>query len=237
MLELEEVEVRYGPVIATRSVSMTVNEGEIVAIIGPNGAGKTSLLSAIIGLIPIRRGRIRFEGRSIAGLSVESIVRSGISLTPEGRRVFTNLTVEENLSLGAASRRDRKRVHADREAVLQLFPMLSERLHLRAGTLSGGQQQQLAVGRSLMSAPRLLLLDEPSLGLAPVLVDELFDRIAILREQGTTMVIVEQHVSEVLGIADTAHVMSTGRIRYSGPASSLRSETDLSRFYLGSTEN
>ncbi len=193
MLEVDDLEVRYGGITAVREVSLQVEEGEIVALLGPNGAGKSSTLGAIMGLVRPTCGQIRFRGADISRLQTEQIVRKGVALTPEGRRILTQLTVRENLALAAAGRRRRGNVEADLETILDRFPILRERLDTSAGTLSGGQAQQLAIARSLMSAPQLLLLDEPTLGLAPLIVDLIFDTIAELRNNGLTVLVVEQN--------------------------------------------
>jgi branched-chain amino acid transport system ATP-binding protein len=233
LLEIDDLSVRYGALVAVRDVSLRVEAGEIVTVIGANGAGKSSLLGAVAGLVPPARGRIAFDGREVTGLPAERIVRLGIALSPEGRRVFPGLTVADNLRLGAASRRDREGIAADRRHVLELFPLLEERLWQAAGTLSGGQQQMLAIGRALMSRPRLLLLDEPSLGLAPIIVERIFELIRLLREQGTTILLVEQNVHRALDLADRAYVLSTGRVDVSGTAAEVRSSNDVERAYLG----
>jgi branched-chain amino acid transport system ATP-binding protein len=233
LLEIDDLSVRYGALVALRDVGLRVEAGEIVTVIGANGAGKSSLLGAVAGLVPPARGRIAFDGREVTGLPAERIVRLGIALSPEGRRVFPRLTVADNLRLGAASRRDRDGIAADRERVLELFPLLRERLWQSAGTLSGGQQQMLAIARALMSRPRLLLLDEPSLGLAPLIVEQIFELISLLREQGTTILLVEQNVHRALDLADRAYVLSTGRVEISGTAAEVRASSDVERAYLG----
>ncbi len=195
LLEVDDLSVRYGPLVALHGVRLRVEAGEIVTVLGANGAGKSSLLGAVAGLVPAAAGRIVLDGKPIANLPAERVVRLGIALAPEGRRVFPRLTVADNLRLGAAARRDRDGIAADRARVLELFPVLEERLWQSAGTLSGGQQQMLAIARSLMSRPRLLLLDEPSLGLAPIVVDQIFGLIARLRDEGTTILLVEQNVA------------------------------------------
>ncbi len=233
LLEIDDLSVRYGALVALRDVGLRVEAGEIVTVIGANGAGKSSLLGAIAGLVPPARGRIAFDGREVTGLPAERIVRLGIALSPEGRRVFPRLTVTDNLRLGAASRRDRDGIAADRERMLELFPVLRERLWQSAGTLSGGQQQMLAIARALMSRPRLLLLVEPSLGLAPLIVERIFELIGLLREQGTTILLVEQNVHRALDLADRAYVLATGRVEVSGTAAEVRSSSDVERAYLG----
>ena len=237
MLSLINVSVSYGPIQAVRNVSIDVSSGEVVALLGPNGAGKSSLLRAIMGLHPISSGQIDFEGQSINGIATEKIVRRGLTLTPEGRQVFAGLTVYENLRLGAAARRDRKEIDKTRSMVFELFPILSDRRSQQAGTLSGGEQQQLAIARSLMSDPRLLMLDEPSLGLAPVIVDQIFRLIVHLRESGLTLLLVEQNAELSLEIADRGYVFASGEIEMSGTSQDLRSSTDIMAAYLGTQTN
>jgi len=232
LLSLSGLDVRYGAIQAVRNLDLEVAEGEIVALLGANGAGKSTTLKAIVGLAP-GRGEIRFAGESIAGRDTEEIVRSGLTMVPEGRRVFPSLTVAENLTLGAATRRDPAGAERSRGEVEALFPVLAERADQPAGTLSGGQQQQLAIGRALMSEPKLLLLDEPSLGLAPQIVDDIFDLILRLKARGLTILLVEQDALAALDIADRAYVMANGRIIMSGPAAELRASEQVARAYLG----
>lgn len=236
MLTLEDVNVRYGSITALRGVSLFVNKGEMVGLIGVNGAGKTTTLLTIAGVLKPAHGLISLEGDSILGLSPEEIVRKGIALVPEGRRVFPGLTVEENLRLGAAIRSDRAEIQRDLDDMCARFPILGERLHQLGGTLSGGEQQQLAIARGLMSRPSLLMLDEPSLGLAPMLVAEMFELVAQLRETGVTILLVEQNVEQTLEIADRAYLLNTGLIEFEGPARELRTRVDVVSAYLG-TEN
>ncbi len=233
MLEVENVSVNYGPVRAVHSVSLNVQEGEIVALLGPNGAGKTSLLSAIIGLVPVAEGTVTFQGKNINRLDTESRVAQGITVTPEGRHIFANLTVEENLILGAATRRDSSAVARDRETYLDMFPILRERFTQSGGSLSGGEQQMLAVVRALMSGPKLLMLDEPSLGLAPQIVNQIFTLISGLRDHGLTLLVVEQNAQEALRFADRAYILSTGNLEFSGTAEELRTSDDLMKAYIG----
>jgi len=222
------LEARYGPIVAVRGIDLDVLQGEIVALLGANGAGKTSTLAAIVGLLTARSGEIRFEGADISRLPPEQIVRRGITLTPEGRRLFSTLTVGENLALGA-----RQRDGGARERLLGLFPILRDRLDQPAGSLSGGEQQQLAIARSLMSRPRLLLLDEPTLGLAPKLIASVFELIARLRdEEGVTVLLVEQNVHRALELCDRAYVLRTGRIEAQGTAAELR-RAGVETAYLG----
>jgi branched-chain amino acid transport system ATP-binding protein len=233
MLTIADLDVRYGAIQAVRGVSLTVAEGEIVALLGANGAGKSTTLKAAVGLVATAGGRIALAGETISGRDTEEIVISGMTLVPEGRQVFPSLTIAENLRLGAATRRDPQEIERNRREVLELFPILAERSGQAAGTLSGGQQQQLAIGRALMSSPKLLLLDEPSLGLAPQVVDDIFDLILRLRERGLTVLLVEQDAVAALDIADRAYVMANGRIVMSGPAAELRASAEIASAYLG----
>lgn len=233
MLVAENVSVSYGPIRAVRDVSIEVKEGEIVTLLGPNGAGKSSLISALIGLVPKAAGRMHFMGEDVAPLSTEMLVRRGISMTPEGRRVFADLSVAENLRLGAATRSDRDGVAGDIEKYLDMFPILRQRFHSAAKYLSGGEQQMLAISRSLMSRPKLLMLDEPSLGLAPRIVDQIFEFLVRLREWGLTILVVEQNAGEVLEFADRAYVMASGALQFGGTAQALRDSGDVMEMYLG----
>ena len=230
LLAIDGLTVRYGPVEAVRSATLHVEHGETVALIGPNGAGKTTLLSAVVGLLPAAGGSVTFDGTSITGMRTESIVRLGIGLVPEHRRLFRNLTVRENLEIAASGRAGEAE---DRERLLERFPILRDRSDQLAGYLSGGEAQQLAVARALVTRPRLLLLDEPSLGLAPLIVDEVFGLISELHEQGTTILIVEQNAYHALEVADRAYVMRTGELEGGGPADALLDEQELLRAYLG----
>lgn len=232
LLEVKDLSVAYGPVRALHELSLEVRADEIVAVLGPNGAGKTTLLRTIAGALRPRHGSISLAGASLVGLSPEDVVRRGVAMVPEGRHVFPSLTVEENLQLGAISRRDHELIRSDLAGVLAMFPILGERRVQPAGTLSGGEQQQLAIGRALMSRPGLMLLDEPSLGLAPIIVDRIFELLVDLRARGTTLLLVEQNVHRALAIADRAYVLSVGRSVTSGPASELATG-DLERMYLG----
>lgn len=233
LLAVEELVVRYGPITAVRGVSLRVQQGEIVALLGANGAGKSSLLNAVAGLVPVAGGRVLFRDEPLHRLPPERIVARGLGLTPEGRRVFPRLTVEVNLRLGAAMQRDREKLRATRDRVLELFPVLSQRLSQDAGTLSGGEQQMLAIGRSLMANPSLLMLDEPSLGLAPLIVERIFELMSRLRDEGTTLLLVEQNVDRALRIADRAYVLQSGAVEAEGPADELRRSADIERAYLG----
>jgi branched-chain amino acid transport system ATP-binding protein len=234
LLEVRGLTARYGPIVAVRNASLEVREGEIVALLGANGAGKTTALGAIVGLVPGREGSVRFAGQDISRLSCESVVRRGISLTPEGRRLFSRLTVAENLTMGGSFRGAGRDDAERRERLFQLFPILRDRLHAPAWTLSGGEQQQLAIARSLMSRPRLLLLDEPTLGLAPMLARVVFDLVARLRaEEGVSVLLVEQNVHQALELCDRAYVMRTGVIEAEGTPEELRRTTRIEQAYLG----
>jgi branched-chain amino acid transport system ATP-binding protein len=232
LLAVEGLTVSYGAVAAVRDVSLVVAAEGIVAVLGPNGAGKTTLLRAVAGALKPQTGSIVFDGRSIVGLSPEDVLRRGIALVPEGRHVFPKLTVEENLIIGGIARKDREEIRMDADRWLARFPILGERSKQMAGTLSGGEQQQLAVARALMSRPRMLLLDEPSLGLAPIFVDRIFELILELRAEGVTVLVVEQNVHRALEIADSAYVLSVGSVVASGPTATLL-EGELERTYLG----
>jgi branched-chain amino acid transport system ATP-binding protein len=233
MLALEDVHVRYGAIAALRGVSLHVDEGEIVALIGVNGAWKSTTLMTIAGVLHPSMGTIRLGGESIVGRSPEHIVHKGIALIPEGRRIFPGLTVKENLRLGASIRSDRSDVQRDVEEMCERFPVLGERLGQAAGTLSGGEQQQLAIARGLMSRPALLMLDEPSLGLAPRLVEEIFGLVTQLHATGVTILLVEQNVERTLEIADRAYLLNTGEIEFEGAAGELRERVDFASAYLG----
>jgi branched-chain amino acid transport system ATP-binding protein len=212
MLELDGLEVRYGSVPAVRELDLAVGRGEIVGLIGPNGAGKSTTLHAIMGLVPVHAGDIRAVGRSVRGRRPEAISRAGVALVPEGRRIYAEFTVEENLRLGLAGRRERNGVDADLDWIYNLFPVVQEFLGRQAGALSGGQQQQLAIARALVAGPQVLLLDEPSLGLAPKIVDIVFDALAQIRERGVTVLLVEQRAQRTVAFADRSYVLSNGRI-------------------------
>jgi branched-chain amino acid transport system ATP-binding protein len=233
VLELADVHVRYGNIRALQGVSLQVATGELVALIGSNGAGKSTTLRTISGLLRPTQGTVTFEGADITTASTDRIVELGISQCPEGRRIFGSLTVAENLRLGAVSRSDAGAIAADLGMVFELFPLLKERVGQAGGTLSGGEQQMLAIGRALMSRPRLLLLDEPSLGLAPLMVERIFGTIAELKRQGRTILLVEQNVHQALDVADRAYVMETGRITLDGLAEVLRHDRKVEQSYLG----
>ncbi len=233
LLEVEGLDVYYGAVHALKGVSIRAEAGEIVTLIGANGAGKTTLLRTLSGLIPSRAGRLRFDGREITRMPPHEIVALGVSQAPEGRLVFANLTVDDNLELGAYRRRDRAAIAQDREEAFRLFPRLGERRRQSAGTLSGGEQQMLAIARALMSRPRLLLLDEPSLGLAPLLVREIFKRIREINQRGVTVLLVEQNAHMALSIARRGYVLETGRVRLEDDAARLLQNEEVKRAYLG----
>lgn len=233
MLDVKNIEVAYGKIVAVKDVSLTVNKGEIVTLIGSNGAGKSTTLRTISGLIKPRSGEILFEGNRIDGVPGHDIVGMGICHSPEGRRIFPRMTVRENLELGAFLRNNKAEVAADFERVLTLFPRLKERVEQRAGTMSGGEQQMLAVSRALMGSPKLLLLDEPSMGLAPVLVEMIFETITKIREQGITILLIEQNANAALEVADRAYVLESGKVKMSGKASDLRKDDAVTKAYLG----
>jgi branched-chain amino acid transport system ATP-binding protein len=233
LLRIVDIAVYYGGIQALKNVSLHVQAGELLAIIGANGAGKTTLLRTISGVLHARSGSIQFENRELTRLSPYEIVHLGIAHSPEGRQLFGGLTAIENLRLGAVQRKDRAGIDHDVEYVYELFPVLKERRLQRAGTLSGGEQQMLAIGRALMARPRLLLLDEPSLGLAPLLVERIFDVIARLKVEQVTIVLVEQNARMALEVADRAYVMETGRVKLEGPAKELAANPAVEQAYLG----
>lgn len=233
MLEVRDLHVRYGNVTALRGLSMSVADHEIVSIVGPNGAGKSTLLWAISGVVRPAAGDITLNGRSILGLSPEAIAAQGVSLVPEDRHVFGRMTVDENLQLGMARRRDKQRARTDFEEILESFPILRERLHARAGTLSGGEQQQLVIARALMTAPSLLMLDEPSLGLSPRLVRSILGRVTDLRARGVTVLLVEQNAQSAVKLADRSYALRNGEVARSGTAAELLDDADLTATYFG----
>jgi branched-chain amino acid transport system ATP-binding protein len=232
-LQVEGLDVYYGAVHALKGVSLRVEAGEIVTLIGANGAGKTTLLRTISGLVPARAGRVVFEGRDLGRVPAHEIVALGVSQSPEGRMVFANLSVEDNLELGAYRRRDRAAIQQDREEVFRLFPRLLERRRQLSGTLSGGEQQMLAIGRALMSRPRVLLLDEPSLGIAPLLVRDIFRTIVEINRRGVTVLLVEQNAHMALGIAQRGYVLETGRVVLEDEAGRLAANDEVRAAYLG----
>mgnify|MGYP000894729002 CR=1 FL=1 len=233
MLKITDLNVYYGGIHALADVNIEVGEGEIVTLVGANGAGKTSTLRAVSGLVPAAGGKIEFEGKDLSKVAPNRIPYLGISHVPEGRRIFANMTVQENLQLGAYCRKDKAGVGKDYEAVLEKFPRLRERLRQRAGTLSGGEQQMLAIGRALMSRPKILLMDEPSMGLAPIIVKEIFSIIVDINRSGTTILLVEQNANMALSIANRAYVIETGRITLEGNASELMDNESVKSAYLG----
>jgi branched-chain amino acid transport system ATP-binding protein len=233
ILGLTDLHVYYGNIAAVKGLTLTVKAGEIVTLIGSNGAGKSTTLRTISGLIKPRKGGVMFEGTSLVGVPGHKVVAAGICQSPEGRRIFPRMTVSENLDLGAFLRTDKAEIEADRDRVLELFPRLRERISQKAGTMSGGEQQMLAVSRALMGRPKLLLLDEPSMGLAPVLVDLIFDTIQTIRKQGTTVLLVEQNALAALRIADYAYVMESGQLKLEGDAKTMLRNDEVVRAYLG----
>ena len=232
MLKVDDLQVYYGSIHAVKGISFEVNEGEIVTLIGANGAGKSTTLNTVAGRLKPRAGSIEFEGESLVGVPAHKMVPKGIALCPEGRRVFTEMSVKENLEMGAFTRNDAE-AKESRKMVYDRFPRLRERKGQSAGTLSGGEQQMLAMGRALMSKPKLLMLDEPSMGLAPILVQEIFDIIRALHEQGTTILLVEQNAQMALSVADRAYVLETGRVSMSGNANELLHDKRVQQAYLG----
>jgi branched-chain amino acid transport system ATP-binding protein len=232
LLELEDVHTYYGNIEALKGISLTVEEGEIVTLIGSNGAGKSTTLRSISGLTPPRVGSIRYKGQNIGETPPQEIVRLGISQSPEGRKIFPRMSVRENLDLGAYLRRDQD-VDSDLARVFELFPRLREREKQKAGTMSGGEQQMLAMGRALMARPTLLLLDEPSMGLAPVLVERIYETVEEINKQGTTILLVEQNANFALGVSNRAYVLEVGTITLSDDSASLRENPEVQRAYLG----
>ncbi len=233
MLVLENVSVNYDAIEALTDISLTVNQGEVVTLIGANGAGKTTTLRTITGLLNPKNGRVMYEGKQISGMPTFKLVPMGIAMSPEGRGVFANLTVRENLDMGAYIRKDKKGISDDMERAFTLFPRLKEREKQKAGTLSGGEQQMLAMGRAMMSRPRLLLLDEPSLGLAPLLVHTIFKAVDEIRSEGTTILLVEQNANAALHHSDRAYVLETGRIVMEGDSKQLAADPRVKEAYLG----
>ncbi|MFC7687817.1 ABC transporter ATP-binding protein [Ureibacillus sp. GCM10028918] len=233
MLKVDNIDVFYGNIHALKGVSLEVNEGEIVTLIGANGAGKSTLLKTLSGLLKPKKGVVLYQTQQIGGKPAQAIVKNGISHVPEGRRVFSTMSVEENLELGAYLRSDRDGIKTDIANVYELFPILGERRKQPSGTLSGGEQQMLAMGRALMAKPKLLLLDEPSMGLAPLIVKKIFEIIKMVNEQGTTVLLVEQNANMALSIANRAYVIETGKIVLSGTAKELQESEQVKAAYLG----
>jgi len=233
MLEIKDLQVYYGVIQAIKNVSFDVNEGEVIALIGANGAGKTTILHTITGLLSPKNGSILFEGVDITKIPAHKIVSMGMAHVPEGRRVFANLSVYQNLKMGAFTRKDKNEIEESLENVYKRFPRLKERLNQMAGTLSGGEQQMLAMGRALMSKPKIILMDEPSMGLSPIYVNEIFDIIKEVSASGTTVLLVEQNAKKALSIADRGYVLETGNIVLSGNASDLLNNDDIKKAYLG----
>jgi branched-chain amino acid transport system ATP-binding protein len=232
LLEIEDLHTFYGNIEALKGVSLTVEEGEIVTLIGSNGAGKSTTLRSISGLTPPRKGSIRFLGKEISRIPPQDIVRRGISQSPEARRCFQRMTVRENLDMGAYLRRDTE-IGADLDRVFELFPRLKERERQKSGTMSGGEQQMLAIGRALMARPKLLLLDEPSMGIAPILVDRIYETVTEINRQGTTILLVEQNANYALGVSMRGYVLETGRVALSDASDALRTNPEVQKAYLG----
>ena len=233
MLEIKDLEVYYGMIQAIKGDSFDVNEGEVIALIGANGAGKTTILHTITGLINAQKGSVWFEGKDITKVPAHKIVSMGMAHVPEGRRVFANLTVLQNLKMGAYTRKDKTEIEQTLDSIYKRFPRLMERQNQLAGTLSGGEQQMLAMGRALMSHPKIILMDEPSMGLSPIFVNEIFDIIKSVSASGTTVLLVEQNAKKALSIADRAYVLETGKIVLSGEASDLLNNDSIKKAYLG----
>jgi branched-chain amino acid transport system ATP-binding protein len=233
LLEVKDVHTFYGNIEALKGVSLTVDEGEVVTLIGSNGAGKSTTLRSISGLTPPREGSIKFEDTEIGEVPPQEIVERGISLSPEGRHVFPRMTVRENLDLGAYLRKDRDGIENDRERVYALFPRLKERERQKGGTMSGGEQQMLAIGRALMANPRLLLLDEPSMGIAPILVERIYETIAEINRQGTTILLVEQNANYALEVSKRGYVLETGKVALEDQSAALRTNPEVQKAYLG----
>ena len=233
LLEIKDLCVNYGMITALKGISFEVNEGEVIALIGANGAGKTTTLHAVTGLIPAKSGSIMLNGKELTKTPAHKIVEMGMAHVPEGRRIFQQLSVLDNLKLGAYTRKDKENISKDLDMVYERFPRLAERKTQIAGTLSGGEQQMLAMGRALMSSPKIVVMDEPSMGLSPILVSEIFDIITSIRKDGTTVLLVEQNAKKALSIADRAYVLETGNIVLSGRASDLINDESIKKAYLG----
>jgi branched-chain amino acid transport system ATP-binding protein len=233
LLEVSDIRTFYGNIQALKGISLTVEEGEVVTLIGSNGAGKSTTLRSISGLTPPREGSIKFDGTEIGEIPPQAIVQRGISLSPEGRHVFSRMTVRENLDLGAYLRKDSSEIEGDRDRVFSLFPRLKEREKQKGGTMSGGEQQMLAIGRALMANPKLLLLDEPSMGIAPILVERIYETIAEINRQGTTILLVEQNANYALEVSKRGYVLETGTVALEDQSSALRDNPDVQKAYLG----
>ena len=233
VLELQDVNTYYGSIHALKGISLEVFDGEVVTLIGANGAGKSTTLRSINGLNRPRKGSITFRDRDITATPADQVVKMGISQAPEGRRLFPRMSVLENLEMGAFQRKDRRGIREDRDRVFELFPRLQERRHQKAGTMSGGEQQMCAIGRALMARPKLLLLDEPSMGLAPIFVEKIFETVKEINQQGTPILLVEQNALMALDVADRGYVLETGRVALEGPASELRQNEQVRKTYLG----
>lgn len=233
MLEVKDLEVYYGMIQAIKGVSFEVNQGEVIALIGANGAGKTTILHTVTGLLVPKKGSVLFEGKDITKIPAHKIVSLGMAHVPEGRRVFADLSVYENLKMGAYTRKDKEEIEKSLDRVYERFPRLKERKNQLAGTLSGGEQQMLAMGRALMSQPKIILMDEPSMGLSPILVNEIFDIIQEVSKSGTTVLLVEQNAKKALSIADRAYVLETGKIVLDGKAEALLNDDSIKKAYLG----
>lgn len=235
MLEIRDLSVHYGGIHALQGIDIDVPEGKIVTLIGANGAGKSTTLRSIVGLTKVSGGNVRWNGVTLTGMATKDIVSMGVALVPEGRRIFPNLSVEENLILGAYARNDKQGIARDKEKVFSLFPRLKERIHQKGGTLSGGEQQMLAVARALMTKPKLLMMDEPSLGLAPLVVKMIFEIIRTINQEGTTVLLVEQNAKAALEVADYGYVLETGRIILQGKGRALLVDDRVRKAYLGET--
>jgi len=233
LLAVEDIHTFYGSIEALKGITIEVNEGEIVTLIGSNGAGKSTTLRSVSGIVPPRTGKVVFQGREIQGLAGHEVAEIGIAQSPEGRRIFSRMTVRENLEMGAFTRRDTKSIREDIDRVFELFPRLQERQKQKGGTMSGGEQQMLAIGRALMAQPKLLLLDEPSLGLAPVIVDRIYDVVRELNSQGVTILLVEQNANYALDVSARGYVLETGRIALTDTSSNLRNDKRVQDAYLG----
>jgi branched-chain amino acid transport system ATP-binding protein len=236
MLKIDNISVYYGGIHALQGISLEVPEGKIVTLIGANGAGKSTTLKSIVGLVKTSEGSITWNGEALGGKATKDIVESGVVLVPEGRRVFANLTVDENLSLGAYARKDKAAIESDRQRIFGLFPILKARMRQKAGTLSGGEQQMLAVGRAMMTRPKVLMMDEPSLGLAPLVVKGIFDIIKAINAEGTTILLVEQNAKAALEVAHFGYVLETGRITMAGEGRKLLADDGVRKAYLGEAQ-